>query len=572
MGYATWTVGLLITAALAAGVVGGYLRLPRVTSFLLAGVLLGGLGWVPHEHIEHIQPLTKLAIALVLFTLGCHFPLPKARRFLGRALRLSGGELLATFLLVTVGLLLLRAAPAEALLLGALALATAPATTILVLKEAESEGPVTEYAGALVAVNNLASIVLFELLFIAVAFLHGHLAHPMGQVAHLFIDLVGSAALGVLAGLVTSFCYGLVAESRRLAVLVGLVTLTLGACMALDVPYLLAFLAMGLTVANSSYHTRQVMAEMDRLTGLLAVVFFVTHGAELRVDLLWDVEVIWSIGTVAAGYLVLRSLGKYFGIRLTARALGEEVGVQRWLGAALVAQAGAAIALAEIAVHRTESMSGPLPEMFRDVQTIILATVVVFEIAGPLLIRQAVLHSGEVPVAHAIHHSTVGPIDQLRTIFNALLITFGRNPWRNRSPGDLTVKEIMRTNIRSVPQSATFEELIEFIEHSRDNTFPVVDGAGELVGVIRYRELSSALFDEALGPLVRAADLATPTRRVLYPHEPVRRVTELFAASKDDLVPVVADEAPHRLQGIVRRRDVFRLQIRDQTDNGGNGH
>jgi len=135
---ATLTLGLLMTAALVGGILGARLRLPKVTSYLLIGAVLGSsvLGWVPKEHIEAIKPLTKLAIALVLFNLGCHFPLARVRRILGRAVRLSMGELLWTFLLVTVGLGLLGRFGGDlgfhvgwegALLLGVLALATARA-------------------------------------------------------------------------------------------------------------------------------------------------------------------------------------------------------------------------------------------------------------------------------------------------------------------------------------------------------------------------------------------------------------------------------------------------------------
>ncbi len=164
------TLGLLMAAALVAGGLGEFLRLPKVTSYLLVGMVLGPsvLNWVPPTHVEMMEPLTQLAIALVLFNLGCHFPMARLRRIFGRAVRLSAGELAMTFLLVAVGLMILGESWPAALLLGALALATAPATTILVLKETESEGPVTEYLHALVALNNLASIVLFELLFVAI--------------------------------------------------------------------------------------------------------------------------------------------------------------------------------------------------------------------------------------------------------------------------------------------------------------------------------------------------------------------------------------------------------------------
>jgi len=561
LSYAMLMVGLLMTAALLAGVAGRVLHLPRITSFLLMGVLLGPsvLDLVPHEHIRVIEPLTKMAIALVLFNLGCHFPVAKVRRIIHRVLRLSIGELSATFLLVALGLLLFQASWETSLLLASLALATAPATTILVLKEAESEGPVTEYTNALVAVNNLVSIIVFELLFLAIVFFHGQLdKSPLVQLGHLAQDVVGSVSLGVVAGLAVSFAFGLVVESRRLVLLVGIITLTLGVCLMTDMPFLLTFLAMGVTVANSSYQTRQVLAELDRMTGLLCVVFFVTHGAELKLDELQNA------GLIGVGYLLFRLCGKYLGIRLACRGNREKPAVRNWLGTALVAQAGAAIALSAIAVQRTEGMSDSLAEIAEHVQTIILGTVVVFEIAGPLLIRNAVLRAGEVPLAHAIHRPSTSVFDQLRTVLNGLLMACGIDPWKSRPKTDLTVNEIMRKNVPAVPHSATFDEVIEYIEHSRDNTLPVVDADRDLIGVIRFRELSHALFDRELGSLVRAADVTTPVGRVLYPDEPISRASAMFAASKDDCIPVIAAEPPHRLLGVVRRRDVLRLLVRDR--------
>ena len=137
-----WVLGILMAAALAAGGLGSMLRLPKVTSYLLMGVILGPsvLDVVSSKHAEHLEPLTDLAIALVLFNLGCHFPLSRAKRIFRFVPRLSMGELGLTFVLVSLGVWILGMSWHGALLLGALALATAPATTILVLKEYESEG------------------------------------------------------------------------------------------------------------------------------------------------------------------------------------------------------------------------------------------------------------------------------------------------------------------------------------------------------------------------------------------------------------------------------------------------
>jgi len=550
------TLGGLLAAALFAGGFAGVLRLPKVTTYLLVGVLLGPdlLNWIEQEHLELLKPLTKLAISLVLFNLGCHFPLARVRRILRRALRLSAGEMSVTFVLVGLGLPLLGESWSAALLLAALALATAPATTVLVLKETESEGPVTEYTNSLVALNNLVSILLFELLFLGIHFAEGKLAASatihLGRLAQ---DVAGSLVLGVAAGLVASYCYTLVDESRRLVLLIALITLLLAVCQLRQMPYLVTFLGMGITVANSSDRTRQVLAELDRLTGLLCVVFFVVHGAELNLRALGEA------GLIGLGYIVFRFSGKYFGVRLATTDGREEPAVRNWLGMALVAQAGAAIALSEIAVGRDARLG-------EHIQTIILGTVVVFELAGPILIRQAVLRAGEVPLAHAIRHSSVSLVDPLRTVWNRVLIALGRNPWENRSPEDLTVHELMRTNVASVSQAAPFDEVIAIVEHSRDNTYPVVSSGGELVGVIRYRELSHALFDPALGGLVRAVDLTTPARWVLHPDEPVSRAYDMLQASRDDCIPVVTREEPYRLLGLLRQRDVLRMLLRGQID------
>jgi len=563
---ALWTLGLLMAVALAAGGLGRVLHLPKVTTYLLAGMILGPsvFDWVPESHIEQFEPLTNLAIALVLFDLGCHFPMVRLRRILPRVVRFSAGELVATFALVAVGVWLLGQRWDGALLLGAMALATAPATTILVLKEMESEGPLTEYSQALVAINNLVSIVLFELLFVGVFYVFGEKlggelrVSPAAEVGGLFLELAGSAALGALGGLLASFCYPLLAESRRLVLLVALVVALLGACEMFDVPYLLTFLTMGFTVANTTYHGRQMNAEMDRITALLSVLFFAIHGAALKLPALVEA------GAIGAGYVALRMSGKYLGVFFAPQRGLADVAVRRWLGAMLVSQAGAAIALSAIAVDRYGRLGDVLGERL---QTIILGTVVVFEIVGPLLIRAAVIRSGEVPLARVIPHGGVDLIDQVRTVWNRLLVALGRDPWQGHQPESLTVSELMRRKVNVVSQSATFDEVVETIEHSRDNTYPVVGAAGELVGVIRYRELSNVLFDPSLGALVRAADVTTPPGAMLYDDESASRACSLFAHSQDDCIPVVSRDEPGRLVGLIRRRDVLRLLLRGRLSD-----
>jgi Kef-type K+ transport system membrane component KefB len=130
---------------------------------------------IPADHLVYLEPVGNFAIALVLFNMGCHFPMSSFRRIVKRLLPMSLGELVTTMVLVTGGMCLLGTLRNDtslnwqvAVLFGALALATAPATTVLVLKENRSEGPLTEFVTGLLVLNNLASIVIFELLFVLV--------------------------------------------------------------------------------------------------------------------------------------------------------------------------------------------------------------------------------------------------------------------------------------------------------------------------------------------------------------------------------------------------------------------
>ena len=546
------TLGILLGCSLLVGLLAETLRLPKVTAYLTVGLVLGPsvLDVVPEEHVHTFDPLLKLAMSLVLFGLGCAFPLSLVRRVLWRSLRLSMGELGFTFTFVTLGLLACTQSLSVSLLLGCLALATAPATTVLVLKEFNSEGPVTTSAGILVALNNLVSIVAFELVFLAIHLLDGKLTSPAYlEVLILLRDIAGSVVLGVLVGLLVSYACGFIGSGSWLVMLVAVTTLLLGICESYDVPYMLTFLVMGLTVANSSDVTNRIVAQLDRITGLLCVLFFAVHGSEL------DLGAFWSAGLVGGVYIVCRIAGKWLGIYTAATLFGEAEAVRRWLGLAILAQAGAAIALSSIAAHRDPALGLP-------VQTIILGSVVVFEIVGPIWIREAVLRSGEVPLAQAIHHTSNTPLSQLRKVWRSLRAAVRReSPAPSPPAKEKTVADLLRRNVQGIHESAGFDAVVAHIEHSHDNTYPVVNDELALVGLIRYALVSNALFDPMVGSLVRAEDLATPAIHVLHPEDPISRAVELFRLEADDCLPVVSPEAPHPLLGIVRRSDVMDVLI-----------
>jgi len=544
--------GLLLAVCLGVSVLTERFHFPKVTIYLLVGLISGPslLNWIPEDHLHEMAGISDLAMALVLFVLGCHFPIADLRRLLKRSAALSLGEMTATFFAVALILLLFQQSWQMSFLLGALALATAPATTILVLKESASEGPVTSHISTLVALNNFAAIVIFEIVFIGVQ-LSGDAGEvaAWSQIGWLFHDILMAIAIGVLGGFVVSFGCGLIKQSRWLVLLIAVITLVLGICQMWQLPYMLAFLGMGMLVVNSTDASKQILAEIDHLTGLLCVIFFAVHGAELNVH-----DVI-AAGTVGLLYIVGRVAGKCGGIAFAARLIKEPPQVATWLGPSLLAQAGAAIALSVIAVERN-------PDVGRPLQTVILGSVVFFELVGPFLIRMSVIRAGEVPLAQAIHHTTTDPLGQLGKMRDRLLLAVGHDVNAKKLHDELLVEKLMRKNVAGIPESASFDEVVQYIEQSHDNTYPVVDEEGAVVGLICYSRLNSALFDPTVGSLVRAEDLSTPAGELLYPDDTVERALEVIRSRPDDCFPVVAREAPHELVGIVRRADVTGMLIR----------
>lgn len=550
------TLGILLAVSLTAGLIAEAVRLPKVTAYLAVGIAFGPgvLDLVPHHQVLQLNPMLKLAMGLVLFQLGSQFPLPRLKPLLRRLWPLSLGELTLTFLLVAGGVWAVTSSLELSLLLGSLSLATAPATTMLVLQESESDGPVTDLTGGLVAANNFFSIVVFELIFLALHLVAGKLSSPLGtELLLLTSDIVGSLALGALAGLLTSYACGLLKPTHWLVLLVSANAVVLGLCETFQFPYMLAFFSMGLVVVNASNLSGEIQSELKHLTGLLTVTFFVIHGAEL------DLFALSQAGVVGAVYVVMRSLGKYVGTRVGATIAGESPDVRLWLGPSLMAQAGAAIALSAIAVERD-------PELGKKLQAIILGTVVIFELVGPILTRYSIRKAGEVPIDHVIRHTSVTPWQQLKDVWAKIRGRSGRLVDGVLNQKAATVRQIMRQHVPPIQQTASFDEVLSFVEHSHDDTYPIVDEAGSLIGIIRYSELSHALFDPFANSLIRAADICDPATVVLDPHETVDDIHNAFRKTIDDCIPVVESENGRKYLGIVRRRDVTRPLARQPSE------
>lgn len=385
------SLGLILLFALLIGHLVKFARIPEVTGYLLAGMIVGPsvLGWVSHENLQALHVFSEVGLGLILFSIGSVFEWSRMRLIGRKVFTVAVSESLGAAVLVSGTMLALGQPWPVALLLGAIAVETGAATTLMVIRENNSAGPFTEAVTSVIGLNNILALISFTLAAVALdisAMVADSGVTPGGMARAffpLFWQLIGSAALGFLSGLLLASWASQVVESGEvLILLIGCVLLTVGIASALDLSPLVASLAVGATMANLSRRSRGLFEALSRTDPPLYVIFFVLAGADL------DLSLLPALGTLGIGYVVARAVGKLGGARISARRAGFDERVQKLLGFSILAQAGLAVGLVLVTRQR-------FPEIAPVVTTVVLGAVIVFEIAGPLSAKIALGRSGE---------------------------------------------------------------------------------------------------------------------------------------------------------------------------------
>jgi Kef-type K+ transport system membrane component KefB/CBS domain-containing protein len=548
-------VGLMLFAGLIGGEITAHLRIPRVTGYLLAGLLIGPsvAGLISKAELHNFDLIAQLALGLIMFNIGGRFKARHVRRFAGKLLTVGAFEMGLTWVVVGGVSWILSRDVVLALAVGFIAMATAPATTLVVVKEYESEGPLTSNLIALVGINNFFCLVLFPFLLIAL----------MGGAAGFTIPLFGigkSLVLGIGLGLALSFLEEH-ADSPSQQILLGFcaITLVIGLTFAWGGSAVLAAMVMGVVKVNSSARGESLFERIDSGAYPLYVLFFVIAGANLHMDTLL------SAGVLGIIYIVGRTVAKLLGAAWGARVAGLSDELRQYLGPAMISHAGVAVGLA-MAVGRMDSPGA------QAAKAIVLGSIVIYEIFGPIAVRFSLVRCGEVKMTslmpHAPGHSN---IDNLWRVLGRIRRSLGL-PVKGFGQTDEppAAKHVMRTSVETIPDNTRFEELLKIISHSRFDLLPVVDSDGKYLGNITYAGVRDVIFDPALADLLIARDLLDSEPAHVTSDEPLGAVLQKFHDLKDEIghLPVVTGgEYPH-VVGMIRQRDVVdmfrRISSRDK--------
>ena len=374
--------GLLLVGFLADGI-GRRTFLPRVTTLLLFGFLIGphALALLPDLGQRWFATITHMALVMVGFLLGGRLTRPLLAARGRQILWLSLSVVIGTALVVLPGIALTGASIAVALVLSGVAPATDPAATVDIVRESRAQGPFSRTLLGIVAIDDAWGLILFSLLLAAVHTVNGSGASEV--LAYASREILGAILLGIALGAPMSYLTGRVRPGEpTLVEALGLVFLCGGLAIWLEVSPLLAAMTMGMTVANLASHHERPFHEIENIEWPFMVFFFVLSGAAL------EVGVLPHIGLLAATYVILRIFGRLSGAWIGARLCGAETSIARWMGMALMPQAGVALGMALVAVQH-------FPELAETVLPVVLVSTVFFELIGPICTRVALRRAGE---------------------------------------------------------------------------------------------------------------------------------------------------------------------------------
>ncbi len=371
-------------------------KLPNVTAYILAGILIGPfvLNLVPATVAANMDFLSDIALAFIAFSTGEFFRLSTLRRNGGKVVVITVLEAVAASLLVFLAArFLLHLDLAISVVLAALAAATAPASTMMTIRQTGAKGDFVNTLLQVVALDDIVGLVEFSVaISLAVALSSGGTEGlNLGSV---LVPIAANLGVFLLGGLFGFFMKWLMPLRRstdnRLIISIALLFTFCGICALLDVSPLLGCMSMGMVYINATDDDR-LFLQLNYFSPPILLLFFVRSGISFRLDALVNTSAsVGSVPLLVVGivYFLVRILGKYGGAFLGSRLAGKPPNVYRYLGLALIPQAGVAIGLAALGAR---TLGG---EMGAALNTIILASSVLYELIGPACAKLSLYLSG----------------------------------------------------------------------------------------------------------------------------------------------------------------------------------
>lgn len=379
-------LAVMIFTGMAFGRLAKLVKLPNVTGYLVGGLIIGPsvLNLIPADAIAHMTIISDVALGFIAFSIGNEFKISYFKRVGATPIVIAVLESLLAVLFVVAGLLIAGFELPFALVLGSIAAATAPAATIMVIKQYNARGRLTETLLSVVALDDATALIFFGICVAIANALNGGTASLGAALLSPLIEIGGALVVGFALGCLMMLpLRWFKKDGNRLSLMLGFVFAGVGLASLCGFSSLLLCMAMGAALANFSKDVEHLMRLSDQITPPIFMLFFVASGAELQLS------VLPSIGLAGILYLLLRVVGKLAGAGLGAALCKAEAKIRKFLGLALVPQAGVAIGLSLVATTA-------VPQYGATIRAIILCATLIYEMVGPGLSKLALRKAGEI--------------------------------------------------------------------------------------------------------------------------------------------------------------------------------
>ena len=349
------------------------LKLPEVTGYLIAGLIIGPyiLNMLSLDDIYILEPFNIIALTFISFIIGSELKWKYIKKLGIKPFVIGFATSICSLVLVTSGSLLLGYSFDFSLLLGAIASSSAPSSVLMIVKEYKAKGQFTNTMLSVIAISDILSVILFGICLVVVKD-NNSLISLIEPLKEIMFSLIIGSLIGYIIGILAKH---LKTHSEIIILLIIAIFVAIIICDIINISQLLSAMIMGITFINLFNHrvTDHVLETINDISGPLLLIFFVISGANL------DFNILPSIGIIGIVYIFLRILGKFIGNLIGSKITKESQKITKYLGITLLSQTGVAVGLAAIAM--------PLLKDGQLLVTIVVASSFIFDIICPLLVK-----------------------------------------------------------------------------------------------------------------------------------------------------------------------------------------
>lgn len=381
-----------ICIVLLVGIIGGRIahifKLPNVSGYLVAGLFLGPSFFklISSQDINSFSIINDLALAAIAFSIGSEFVIKDMLKLGKSIVIITIAEVIGAIVLVFSLMFFVFKQPfAFSIIIASMSAATAPAATLLVIRQYKADGPLTRTILPVVALDDVFGIIAFG---IALSLARMHVGQEKYSIINMiggpFLEIGGSLLLGVALGLVlVAFAKRSKGKDELQGISLVAIGIATGLSNVLGFSPLLTCIVMGTTLVNMYHKSTRVFESVNDFISPIYILFFTLAGASL------NLKTLSAVGLLGLSYIVSRAGGKMIGAWIGAKSVKADPAVTKYLGLGLLPQGGISIGLMVL-------VNQHLPQYSEAIGTIIMFSVLVYEVSGPIFAKIAIEKAGEI--------------------------------------------------------------------------------------------------------------------------------------------------------------------------------